>query len=58
MMNYKVIDREAGNHIDTFPTRKEAIEAISKYEEDDKAEGAFQADFYEVKESDGGSINE
>lgn len=42
-------DREAGNVIDEFATRKEAEAAIRAYEEEDRANGCFEENFYEIK---------
>lgn len=43
-------DREAGNIIENFATKKEAEKAISRYEKKDKKEGTYSPDFYEVAE--------
>ncbi len=45
-------DREAGNIIAEFKTEKEAQEQLDLYEEEDKKEGNFIPNFYEVIESD------
>lgn len=45
-------DREAGNRIETFDTIEEAREAIAIYEDQDKSEGTFTPDFYEVAEDE------
>ena len=49
-MKYITRDREAGNVIDEFATLAEAEAAIEKYEADDKEEGIYEPDFYEVAE--------
>lgn len=43
-------DREAGNIIENFATKKEAEKAISRYEKTDKKEGTYSPDFYEIAE--------
>lgn len=45
-------DREAGNIIDCFETYEEAIDAISKYEEEDKINGDYTPNFYEIKKGE------
>jgi hypothetical protein len=45
---YKTRDFEAGNEIEEFDTLEEAIEAIKRYEEQDKKEGTYEEGFYEV----------
>ena len=45
---YIIQDREAGNKIDEFKTYEEALEIKQQYEEEDKEEGIFVKDFYEV----------
>lgn len=49
---YKVQDREAGNVIDYFYTKEDADEAVAMYEENDREDGTYTPDFYEVKELD------
>ena len=41
-------DREAGNIIDKFGTLKEAQDTMEEYEAEDKAEGTYTPDFYEI----------
>lgn len=41
-------DRETGTFIDEFETVGDALEAIHQYEEDDKAEGVYVPEFYDV----------
>lgn len=41
-------DREAGNKIESFATENEAYEAITRYEEEDRENGDYTPDFYEV----------
>ena len=47
--HYKVQDREAGNVIGYFTTKEEADEAVAMFEENDKEDGTYTPDFYEVK---------
>ena len=49
---YKVQDREAGNVIGYFYSKEEADEAVAMFEENDKEDGTYTPDFYEVKELD------
>lgn len=49
-IKYITQDREAGNVIDEFETRAEAEAAIRAYEEDDRANGCYEEDFYDIKE--------
>ena len=46
---YKVQDREAGNVIDYFFTKEDADEAVAMFEENDKEDGTYTPDFYDVK---------
>lgn len=48
---YVIRDREAGNIIEAFTNLKEAKEALVAYEADDKAEGIYTPNFYEIVES-------
>lgn len=45
---YIVRDREAGNIIDEFDSLEAAEAALVKYEEEDRRDGTFEEDFYEV----------
>lgn len=47
-MKYITRDREAGNKIDTFETREAAERAIAEYEDQDRDNGEYTPDFYEV----------
>ena len=47
-------DREAGNIIEFFTTVGEANSAIREYEKDDRYEGTFSPEFYEVAVRKGG----
>jgi hypothetical protein len=48
--SYNIIDREAGNVIDCFITLSEALKQLLDFEKDDKANGIFTENFYEIKE--------
>lgn len=52
MKKYIIRDREAGNEIDNFDTYEEAVEELIRYEEEDKAEGTYEEDFYEIVEKE------
>ncbi|MFM1525255.1 MULTISPECIES: hypothetical protein [Helcococcus] len=60
MTTYKYItrDRECGNIIDGFNTLEEAKEAINQYEKEDKKDGIFESDFYEIYNSETEEIEE
>lgn len=47
---YIIRDREAGNVIATFSSKDEACNELSKYEEQDKIDGTYTPDFYEIIE--------
>ena len=47
-MMYVVRDREAGNVITQFETMEEAQKELEKYEEQDKKDGTYLEDFYEI----------
>lgn len=51
-----VRDREAGNYIEAVETYKEALETIEEYEEEDKRNGSYTEDFYEIVESQPGVL--
>ena len=40
--------RENGDVIDTFDTIEEAKKEIQRYESEDKAEGIYEPNFYEI----------
>ena len=48
MTTYNTQDREAGNSIDKFETLEEAEKAIAEYESEDKHDGTYTEDFYEI----------
>lgn len=47
---YKTQDRETGTMIDLFYTKEYAEMAVAEYEKQDKADGTYTPNFYEVKE--------
>ena len=49
-MAFIIQDRESGNKIDEFATLEQAQNALTKYEETDKAEGTYTPDFYQIVE--------
>ena len=49
-MKYIIQDREAGNFIDEFATLEEAKKALEAYENDDKKDGTYTPNFYEIVE--------
>ena len=51
MKQYKYIvqDRESGNFIDAYETENEAEIAIYNFEKQDKKDGTYTPDFYEIK---------
>ena len=48
VMMYVVRDREAGNVITEFDTVEEAKKELEKYEAQDKKDGTYSEDFYEI----------
>lgn len=49
-------NRETGTFIDEFETLEEAKKAIEEYEAQDKKDGVYEADFYEVEDENHYSI--
>lgn len=49
-------NRETGTFIDEFETLEEAKKAIEEYEAQDKKDGVYEADFYEVEDENHCSI--
>lgn len=45
-----VRDREAGNEIDFYDSYEAAKEGLERFEANDKEEGVYEKDFYEVAE--------
>lgn len=50
MKKYVIQDREAGNKIEWFETLEEAEKCLKEYEEEDKKDGIYEEDFYEIVE--------
>ena len=50
MKNYKIQDREAGNIIETGLTLNEAVRMLAQFEEEDKQDGTYTTNFYEIVE--------
>jgi len=51
-----VADKEAGNIIEEVASIEEGLKLIEKYEEEDKKEGTYQPDFYDVVDEDRRSL--
>lgn len=51
-MKIYTADREAGNKIEEFETIEEAKKAIEQYEADDKKDGIYTPNFYDVVNED------
>jgi hypothetical protein len=47
---YIIQDSETGTFIDEFGTYQEALKALQEYENEDKQEGVYTPDFYEIVE--------
>lgn len=45
---YIIRDREAGNAIEHADTMEEAERIVAKYEAEDKQDGTYTEDFYEI----------
>ena len=56
MDKYFMADREAGNIIDEFDSIEEAKKAILAYEEEDRKDGTYSEDFYDVVDIDRRSV--
>lgn len=50
MKKYIIQDSETGTFIDQFNTYQEAQQELERYENEDKQEGTFTPDFYEIVE--------
>lgn len=48
MKKYIIQDSETGTFIDEFNTYQEALAELQIYENEDKQEGTFTPDFYEI----------
>lgn len=51
MKKFIIQDREAGNFISSFNSKDEAEKELARYEQDDKKEGIYTPNFYEIVES-------
>lgn len=51
-MKYYTADKEAGNKIEMFNSIDEAKKAIAKYEVEDREDGVYTPDFYDVVNED------
>ena len=51
-MKIVIRDREAGNVITEFETLEEAKKELEKYEAQDKKDGVYVEDFYEIYDLD------
>jgi hypothetical protein len=49
-MTYIIRDREAGNQIAEFTTEAEAEQELAAYESEDRLNGDYTADYYEIVE--------
>lgn len=47
---FTIQDRETGTFIDEFDTYTEAMKELQRYEDEDKQEGVYTLDFYEIVE--------
>ena len=47
---FKIQDREAGNVIEKGLTYEEAVDLLEKFEEEDKNDGTYTENFYEIVE--------
>jgi hypothetical protein len=47
---YLIQDRQAGNQVDVFDSLTDAETALKLYESEDRANGDFVDDFYEIVE--------
>ena len=57
-MNIVIRDREAGNVITEFETLEEAKKELEKYEAQDKKDGVYVEDFYEIYDLDTNTVLE
>ena len=49
---YKIQSRETGSVIAFYSSKVEAEEALALFEEEDRIEGAYEKDFYELIKRD------
>ena len=47
-MKYVIRGREAGNKMGLFDTLEEARKVLAEFEEEDRKDGVYVADFYEI----------
>ena len=47
---YLIQDKECGNQIDVFDSLIDAQNALNNYESEDKDDGSYTPDFYEIVE--------
>lgn len=52
MKTFKIQDREAGNIIEKGLTEEQAKKMLEKFENDDKKDGIYTPNFYEIAESE------
>jgi hypothetical protein len=50
MTKFNIQDRETGHVIDTFSDYDQAVLMLEQYERQDKANGLYLEDFYEISE--------
>ena len=48
MKTYTIQDKECGNPIDDFNSLEEAQDALKDYEQQDKEDGIYTPNFYEI----------
>lgn len=51
-MRVVIRDREAGNVITEFDTVEEAKKTLERYEQEDRKDGSYTEDFYEIYDLD------
>lgn len=56
-MKYIIQDREAGNFIDEFATLEEAEETVMDYDRQDRYQGCYEPNFYEIVEVEENEID-
>lgn len=49
---YIIRDREAGNFIAEFDSREEAEAILRRWEDEDRLDGIYEPDFYEIVEDE------
>lgn len=53
---YVVRDHEAGNEIERYTTQAEALECMRSFVRQDKRDGTYQCEFYEVYDEESSTI--